>query len=151
MTNQIIGLIGGRKVLPRISPSGLSMNKRTTVWRRYHQNHMPLLAFCHADRDPRPSAGWGGGQTQETYQLTSKTITFIFLFFCCACVRWGWSFFFYWNTKTGNPELLQLCHASVEKAGGGGGRDVGGKGEGGGATALTSSKCDTASDDIMNA
>lgn len=41
MTNQIIGLIGGRKVLPRISPLSLSMNKRTTVWRRYHQNHMP--------------------------------------------------------------------------------------------------------------
>lgn len=45
-------------------------------------------------------------------------------------MRWGWSFF-YWNTKTGNPELLQLCHASVEKVGGGAGRDVGGKGEGG--------------------
>ena len=43
MTNQIIGLIGARKVLPHISPLSLSMNKRTTVWRRYHQNHMPPL------------------------------------------------------------------------------------------------------------
>lgn len=53
--------------------------------------------------------------------------------------------------KTGNPELLQLCHASVERLGAG---DVGGEeaGKGSGRTvALTSSKCDTASNDIMKA
>lgn len=51
--------------------------------------------------------------------------------------------------KTGNPELLRLCHVSVEKLCAG---DVGGKEWGKGlrrAVALTSSKCDTASDDIM--
>lgn len=90
---------------------------------------MPLLAFCHADRDPRPSAGGGANSRNLSANLENYHIYFSF-FLLCVC-EVGGGLFFYWNTKTGNPELLQLCHASVEKVGGGGGRDVGGKGEGG--------------------
>lgn len=128
MTNQIIGLIGGRKVLPRISPSGLSMNKRTTVWRRYHQSHMPLLAFCHVDQEPRLSPEEDLRINQLALRMTLLYSCYFYLFYFLYFSVCVWRGGLFTGTQNWQPRASPAMSCERWKVGcggcwGGGGRE----------------------------
>lgn len=151
MPNQTIRLIGGRRGLPWISPLGLSMNKRTTVWRRYHQSHICFLALHHVDHEPRLSTAVNLRNQSAGFEKYCLLYMYNFMFCIFVCVSvCVWVVVFFTGTQNWQPRASPAMSCECWKVGcGGHWREGRGKGSRW-AMALTASKCDMVSDDIMN-